>query len=362
MFEEFKKVSKEEWASKATSDLKGEDVFSKYNWQLGSINILPYYDQSDIEKIKDLDRFSNRLAKEDDPTGEVRVWKNVQQVVIKNAADANKEALEALNNGAEGIDFNFQSKEVDLNTLLNDILPEYCYLSFSNTSENTFIALIEKYKTISNKSISISAEDNIELDYTKYLIGNAGGIRILNVQTQNKSSFEEEIADLLKSCNTQIRLQLLKGVDIQNVVDSLIIHTSIGTDFFGEIAKVRSLRNLVYQLIRAYGMDEATPEDILISCTSSSWNSEAYNPHANMLKGSTAAMAAILGGCDVLIVEPEKEEVLYKRIARNVSSVLKEESYLSKVADPVAGSYYLENLTDELSRKSWSIFQNEFDK
>ena len=77
-----------------------------------------------------------------------------------------------------------------------------------------------------------------------------------------------------------------------------------------------------------------------------------------MLKSTSAALAAILGGCDALTVQPENENPMMARIARNVSSILREESHLSKVADPTAGSYYLESLTNQLAINAWKKFQN----
>ena len=76
------------------------------------------------------------------------------------------------------------------------------------------------------------------------------------------------------------------------------------------------------------------------------------------MKETYAAMAAILGGCDALTIEAEEEgNTMMNRIARNTSSILDEESFLSKVADPLAGSYYIESLTKQLAEKAWAKFK-----
>jgi methylmalonyl-CoA mutase len=81
-----------------------------------------------------------------------------------------------------------------------------------------------------------------------------------------------------------------------------------------------------------------------------------------MIKATTSAMAAICGGCDILTVEPENtSDATIQRIALNVSSVLREESFLNKVADPTAGSYFLESLVNELCEKAWAIFKAKVD-
>jgi methylmalonyl-CoA mutase len=70
-------------------------------------------------------------------------------------------------------------------------------------------------------------------------------------------------------------------------------------------------------------------------------------------------MAAIAGGCDSITIEPEDAtNETMNRMARNVSSILRDESHFSKVADPTAGSYYIDSLTEQLSEKAWSKFQS----
>jgi methylmalonyl-CoA mutase len=77
-----------------------------------------------------------------------------------------------------------------------------------------------------------------------------------------------------------------------------------------------------------------------------------------MLKETTAAMAAILGGTNGLSLYPEEmDNVVMSRIARNTSHILREESHLNKVADPLAGSYLVENLMLEMAEKAWAKFQ-----
>jgi methylmalonyl-CoA mutase len=98
-----------------------------------------------------------------------------------------------------------------------------------------------------------------------------------------------------------------------------------------------------------------------ILCQSSGWNQTLYDPHVNMLRGATQAMSAILGGTDSLIILPFNRpagnpDPFARRIARNIQIILKEESYLDKVIDPAAGSYYIENITDTLIGGTWDLF------
>ncbi|MTI41692.1 methylmalonyl-CoA mutase family protein [Fulvivirga lutimaris] len=367
LFSQFKKVSKEDWAKKASADLKGEDVYEKYQWNKGNLTILPYYDQSDLADISNLESFGNRLYKNDDPSGDPRAWVNLQRILVQDSSDANIIAIEGLNNGADGIIFDLSTaKNIDLNVLLKDIKPEYCYLSFekaNNTDGLTVINHISShFQEVDIKGhISIKdIEPNDTLsEVSKYK--NLKNFRCINISS-TESAPSEQISQTLAQINRQVRSLLLHGFDLASISKSILVSLEVGNDFFIEVAKIRALRNLIFQMFRAYGHIEFQPEDISIKCISTNWNDEKYQPHANMLKGSTAALSSILGGCDLLEVEPElKDNSQSVRIARNVSNVLKEESYLSKTADPVAGSYYLESLTDKIAKESWKLFQKSLE-
>jgi methylmalonyl-CoA mutase len=98
-----------------------------------------------------------------------------------------------------------------------------------------------------------------------------------------------------------------------------------------------------------------------IHCVTSEWNKTLYDPYVNLLRTQTEAMSAILGGTDSLTVEPfntvfQHPDEFSERIARNQQLILKEEAYFDKVADPSAGSYYIENLTSLIAENAWKLF------
>jgi methylmalonyl-CoA mutase len=95
--------------------------------------------------------------------------------------------------------------------------------------------------------------------------------------------------------------------------------------------------------------------------TNTTYNLSVYDPYVNMLRTTTSSMSAILGGADSLTVQPfdvpfETPTAFAERIARNQQLIIKEESYFDKVADPAAGSYYVESLTDSLIKAAWELF------
>lgn len=91
------------------------------------------------------------------------------------------------------------------------------------------------------------------------------------------------------------------------------------------------------------------------------WNMTVYDPYVNMLRATTEAMSAALGGAESINVLPsniayEDPTKFSERMARNIQLILKEESHFDKVQDPAAGSYYIETLTEKIAEKAWKIF------
>jgi methylmalonyl-CoA mutase len=96
-------------------------------------------------------------------------------------------------------------------------------------------------------------------------------------------------------------------------------------------------------------------------CETSAWNKTIYDPYVNLLRTQTEAMSAVLGGADSLTVLPfdavyEQPTAFAEHIARNQQALLKEEVHLDKIADPAAGSYYIETLTSSIAEQAWKLF------
>ena len=135
-----------------------------------------------------------------------------------------------------------------------------------------------------------------------------------------------------------------------------------GTNYFFEIAKLRAARLLWSAIVNSYGLPGELASRLKIHVATSRWYQTVFDPHVNLLRCTTEAMSAILGGCDSLSVAPfdklyKTSDAFSERVARNISVILKEEAYLDKAIDPAAGAYYLENLTKELAEKSWAFLQ-----
>ncbi|HTS25806.1 MAG TPA: methylmalonyl-CoA mutase family protein [Bryobacteraceae bacterium] len=124
-----------------------------------------------------------------------------------------------------------------------------------------------------------------------------------------------------------------------------------GSNYFFEIAKLRAARLLWAQAAAAFGIDCA----VRIHVRTSRLNKSLYDRYTNLLRATTEAMSAVIGGADTLYVEPFG---FPPRLAGNVQNVLREEAHLDAVADPASGSYYIETLTDALAAQAWKLFQS----
>jgi methylmalonyl-CoA mutase len=125
---------------------------------------------------------------------------------------------------------------------------------------------------------------------------------------------------------------------------------AVGSNHFMEIAKLRAMRRLWGDVAAAFGR----PESIRLHARTAGENKTLFDPYVNLLRVTTEALSAILGGCDSLTVTPFGFD---EHLAENVQHILREESHLDKVTDAGAGSYYLEALTDAVARDAWAEFQ-----
>ena len=355
LFTDFNQISKETWLEKATADLKGEDPIQKYSWQVEpGLKVAPYYDQSD-----NVDLDGSLFQRGRNPKNGVQAWINIQEILVAVAAKANEEALAALNTGADGINFIIQT-EVSLDDLLKNIKPEFCFLSFQLSQDlRDYAHKVADYFNTYRGSEGAILLHNADYESMVELASKLKGsnIKSITVRYDHDSAYTTQISNQLKEINKAFILGKSEGLDSTELAKALHISSNIGTDYFAEIAKLRALRTLVFELAMHHGAT-IEPGDIRIRAISDCWIQENYQPYGNMLKGSIAAMSAILGGCDELVVEAnEDEEGFSKRIARNVSNILKEEAHLDKSLNPVEGSYYLEKLTDSLAQEAWSKFK-----
>ncbi|MCK4979795.1 MAG: hypothetical protein KAS62_05330, partial [Candidatus Delongbacteria bacterium] len=186
------------------------------------------------------------------------------------------------------------------------------------------------------------------------------GIDISNDHYHNSgATIVQKIAYLLSSA-VYYKDRIAQGISIDDFSDNVVLSYSIGQNYLMEIAGLRALRLLWSNIVKVY--DESSETKIRIHARTGVINKTKYDAHVNILRTTTEAMSAVIGGCNSLTVLPydiaiNEPDSFSMRIARNTELILGEEAHFDKYIDPAAGSYYIEKLTDSISQEAWKLFQ-----
>ncbi len=176
------------------------------------------------------------------------------------------------------------------------------------------------------------------------------------------ASAVDELACALAAASEHFARLAERGVAPAEVVQTLHFVVPVGTSFLVEISKLRALRLLYRQVAETYLPEEEDAPPAHVHAVTSRREATVYDPHANLLRATTEAAAATLGGCDVLSVRPYDAALrapsdFSQRLARGTQLVLQHEAGFARVADPAAGAYYVEAVTEKLARAAWTRFQ-----
>ena len=171
-----------------------------------------------------------------------------------------------------------------------------------------------------------------------------------------------ELAYTLADGIEYVRAAKSKGLDVDEFAPRLSFFFAIGTDFFMEIAKLRAARTLWAKIMKDFGAKKEKSLMLRTHCQTSGVSLTEKDPYNNIIRTSYEALSAVLGGTQSLHTNSFDEAIALPtdesaRIARNTQLILQNETGVTKTVDPLAGSYFIESLTDQLSKKAWDIIQ-----
>jgi methylmalonyl-CoA mutase len=330
IYDAFEPANFEAWKQRVIKEVKGEEAFDAlYKTTNEGVSLKPYYTIDDLNK--------------EIPAIEVSGgWHIQERIPVKNADEALKAAYNALKKGAEEIVFEIESEAAD--TVLSQIDP------FTFRLSQNAKAVAGNFQADILSSL-INTESFSADEFEKLVKKHSGTLEV------NGATYYNAGANVC----TEIAISLAHGNEYLNIGTNVpvLFNMAIGSDYFFEIAKLRALRKLWSVIAIEHDVDTT----VTINCDTALNNKTIYDYNNNILRASTETMAAVIGGCDGLYVHPY--DVLFKqpndfsnRIARNIQLIAKKESYLDKVNDAAHGSYYIENLSNEIASKSWELFQN----
>ncbi|MBK9284780.1 MAG: hypothetical protein IPM51_10770 [Sphingobacteriaceae bacterium] len=357
LFEEFKSSTAQDWENKILKDLKLSSLNDLIKNQNG-IKIHPFYtaEHSAYSPIN---------------TRSEQGWETCETIIVRDEKAANKQALNALSGGVSGLIFEIH-KKTDLNTLLKNIELENIYTQFNISNDSLYVLdeLQKKYLYKNQFNSRTTCYINIDplrlaLQFGEWHKNEEADLKItkqLKHISVQASIYKEGGANRI----TELALALAHLNEYLNNIDDKIlknyqkIHVqfSIDGDFFGEIAKLRAFRLLVSFLLEQYKIEIP----LHMHAQTARINKSTMDANTNLLRTTTEAMSAILGGSDSISVHPyftntELTEEFSNRIARNQLLILKEESYLGVVSDAASGSYYLDAYTKQMAEAAWKLFQ-----
>ncbi|MFW2355893.1 methylmalonyl-CoA mutase [Hydrogenophaga sp.] len=171
-----------------------------------------------------------------------------------------------------------------------------------------------------------------------------------------------ELAFTLADGQEYVKTAIAKGMDVDGFAGRLSFFWAIGMNFYLEIAKMRAARLLWTRIMK--GFNAKNPKSLMLRthCQTSGWSLTEQDPYNNVVRTTVEAMAAVFGGTQSLHTNSFDEAIALPtefsaRIARNTQLIIQEETHITNVVDPWAGSYMMESLTQDMADKAWAIIE-----
>ncbi len=231
-------------------------------------------------------------------------------------------------------------------TIQNDILKEFMV-------RNTYIYPPEP-------SMRIVADI---IEYTASEMPKFNSISISGYHMQEAgATLVQELAFTLADGREYVRAALAKGLNVDDFAGRLSFFFAIGMNFFMEAAKLRAARLLWSRIMEEFKPKKSSSLMLRTHCQTSGVSLQEQDPYNNIVRTAFEAMSAVLGGTQSLHTNSFDEAIALptefsSRIARNTQLILQHETGVTKVVDPLAGSYYVESLTKELADKAWALIE-----
>lgn len=293
-----------------------------------------------------------------------RYWLNMERFEGFGPAKLNQLSLAALTGGADGIILEANGVK-HWEQLLEGISLSDCYLGVEGTLPyiQKLVEFLVSLKSNHQGFFIINGLlrhlENVTPDLLELLNGNHGFRTLILQELTAEPGTLDEIALLLSQGIFTINTLLESDIPMSTILRNIQINLFPGDSYLWEICRLKCLRILFHQVVQQYGTTNYLPGSLTIQATTNGFQGQKKNQNQQLLCNTTQTMAAVLGGCNIVTIVPHQDgfssdDQWSRRIARNISHILKEECNLHKMADPVAGSYYLEDLTDNMLKEVWS--------
>jgi len=409
LFSDFKPSSYEEWKVEAEKLLKGAPFDKKmFTKTAEGIDLKPIYMREDLPS-GDMFPESGSNLRGTNPAGyRDSSWIVSQDMYARTPKEFNEKILNALNLGQTGVEITLDkassnsidadlaqdqvgvgglsiSTKEDFDVALKDVATDCVnvniyagaafdsvatlfYSSVKDTSKLTGGIFADPLSTLIKEGslhCSLDCMYDRMFSLAQYNVKNAPKFGAVGIDAYPYScagaSAVEELAFAFATASKYIEELTARGLSVDEAAQTIRFRFGIGSNFFMEIAKLRAARLLWAKIVKAFGGNDESCK-IKIFTRTTTFNKTVFDPYVNMLRTATESFSAILGICDGITVSCFDEIVripdsISMRFARNQQIVLQEECNLCDVVDPVGGSWYIENLSVELAKKSLELFK-----
>ena len=414
----FKPVSLEHWAHAAAKSAPGGNV-EKLNWVTPEgITVKPLYtaaDVADLPYANTLPGFEPFIRGPQATMYAVRPWTIRQYAGFSTAEDSNRFYRKALAAGGQGVSVAFDLAthrgydsdhprvvgdvgkagvaidSVEDMKILFDGIP-LDQVSVSMTMNGAVLPVLAGYvvaaeeQGVAQEKLSGTIQNDILkefmvrntyiyppepsmriigdiIEYTARHMPKFNSISISGYHMQEAGANQAlELAFTLADGKEYVKTALAKGLDVDDFAGRLSFFWAIGMNFYLEIAKMRAARLLWTRIMKGFGAKNPKSLMLRTHCQTSGWSLTEQDPYNNVVRTTIEAMAAVFGGTQSLHTNSFDEAIALPtefsaRIARNTQLIIQEETHITHVIDPWAGSYMMEKLTQDMADAAWKIIE-----
>jgi methylmalonyl-CoA mutase len=414
----FKPADLEAWAKSAAKSAPGGDV-NALNWVTpDGISVKPLYTAADLQGLKYTDTlpgFEPYLRGPQATMYAVRPWTIRQYAGFSTAEESNAFYRKALAAGGQGVSVAFDLAthrgydsdhprvtgdvgkagvaidSVEDMKILFDQIP-LDKVSVSMTMNGAVLPVLAGYvvaaeeQGVARDQLSGTIQNDILKEFmvrNTYIFPPAPSMRIIGdiieYTAQHMPKFNSisisgyhmqeaganqalELAFTLADGKEYVKTALAKGLDVDGFAGRLSFFWAIGMNFYLEVAKMRAARLLWCRIMKEF--NPKNPKSLMLRthCQTSGWSLTEQDPYNNIVRTTIEAMAAVFGGTQSLHTNALDEAIALptefsSRIARNTQLIIQEETHITHVVDPWAGSYMMEKLTQDMADAAWAIIE-----
>ena len=414
----FNPANLEAWAKSAAKSAPGGDV-NALNWQTpDGISVKPLYTAEDIKDLpytNTLPGFEPFIRGPQATMYSVRPWTIRQYAGFSTAEESNAFYRKALAAGGQGVSVAFDLAthrgydsdhprvtgdvgkagvaidSVEDMKILFDQIP-LDKVSVSMTMNGAVLPVLAGYvvaaeeQGVSQEKLSGTIQNDVLKEFmvrNTYIYPPAPSMRIIGdiieYTAQNMPKFNSisisgyhmqeaganqalELAFTIADGSEYVKIATARGLDVDDFAPRLSFFWAIGMNFYLEIAKMRAARLLWCRVMQGFGAKNPKSLMLRTHCQTSGWSLTEQDPYNNIVRTTVEAMAAVFGGTQSLHTNSFDEAIALPtetsaRIARNTQLILQEETHITSVVDPWAGSYMMETLTQQMADQAWAIIE-----